>query len=165
MVEQTADRRPEIILGCAGLRLLGGVSMPGSEDFAGAMRQWFARRSVRWIALLGLCAAYVQGALVKAFDFSGAIAEMNHFGLSPAAPLALLTIAMELGASILVLTGFFRWLGALALAGFTLFATFVALRFWELEQLARGMAANAFFEHLGLVGGFLLVAWHDLELK
>jgi len=25
------------------------------------------------------------------------------------------------------------------------------------------MAANAFFEHLGLVGGFLLVAWHDLK--
>jgi hypothetical protein len=22
---------------------------------------------------------------------------------------------------------------------------------------------NAFFEHLGLVGGFLLVAWHDLK--
>jgi hypothetical protein len=27
------------------------------------------------------------------------------------------------------------------------------------------MAANAFFEHLGLVGGFLLVAWHDLKLR
>jgi hypothetical protein len=27
----------------------------------------------------------------------------------------------------------------------------------------RFMSANAFFEHLGLVGGFLLVAWHDLE--
>jgi hypothetical protein len=25
------------------------------------------------------------------------------------------------------------------------------------------MATNAFFEHLGLVGGFLLVAWHDLD--
>lgn len=24
------------------------------------------------------------------------------------------------------------------------------------------MVANAFFEHLGLVGGFALVAWHDL---
>jgi hypothetical protein len=25
------------------------------------------------------------------------------------------------------------------------------------------MVANAFFEHWGLVGGFLLVAWHDLR--
>ncbi len=29
----------------------------------------------------------------------------------------------------------------------------------------RFMAANAFFEHLGLVGGFLLVAWHDLRAQ
>jgi uncharacterized membrane protein YphA (DoxX/SURF4 family) len=27
----------------------------------------------------------------------------------------------------------------------------------------RFMAANSFFEHLGLVGGFLLVAWHRPE--
>ena len=25
------------------------------------------------------------------------------------------------------------------------------------------MVENAFFEHLGLVGGFLLVAWHDIR--
>jgi hypothetical protein len=25
------------------------------------------------------------------------------------------------------------------------------------------MVANSFFEHWGLVGGFLLVAWHDLS--
>jgi hypothetical protein len=25
------------------------------------------------------------------------------------------------------------------------------------------MAANAFFEHLGLIGGFVVVAWHDLR--
>ena len=41
---------------------------------------------VRWIALLGLCAAYVQGGLDKAADFPSAIQEMNHFGLVPAAP-------------------------------------------------------------------------------
>src|SRR5712672_1234617 len=87
---------------------------------------------VHRIALLGLCAAYLQGGIVKATDFSGTIAEMDHFGL--------------------------------ALAGFTLMATLIALRFWELPPgQERFMAANAFFEHLGLVGGFLLVAWHDLK--
>jgi uncharacterized membrane protein YphA (DoxX/SURF4 family) len=118
---------------------------------------------LRWVALLGLCAAYLQGGFDKAADFSSAIAEMNHFGLSPAAPLAVATIVMEIVASILVLTGFFRWLGALSLAGFTLFATFVANRFWEMAPPERFMAANSFFEHLGLVGGFLLVAWFDLR--
>jgi uncharacterized membrane protein YphA (DoxX/SURF4 family) len=130
-----------------------------------AMRNLFTAPWVRWLALLGLCAAYLQGGLNKAIDFPAAIAEMNHFGLSPAAPLAIAVIVLELGASVLVLTGFHRWLGALALAGFTLFATFLALRFWEMAAPERFMAANAFFEHLGLVGGFVLVAWHDLQQR
>lgn len=49
-----------------------------------AMR-WTTSSAVRWIALLLLCAAYLQGGLNKAMDFDAAIAEMNHFGLSPAA--------------------------------------------------------------------------------
>jgi uncharacterized membrane protein YphA (DoxX/SURF4 family) len=117
---------------------------------------------VRWIALLGLCAAYLQGGVAKAIDFSGAVAEMNHFGLAPAAAFAVATIAVEIGASLLILTGYRRWLGALTLAGFTLFATFIANRFWEMAMPERFMAMNGFFEHVGLIGGFLLVAWHDL---
>ena len=131
-----------------------------------ALRDAFRAPGVRWLALLGLCAAYLQGGLNKALDFPGAIAEMQHFGLSPAGPMAVSVIVLELGASLFILTGFWRWLGALGLAAFTLMATFVALRFWEMPQgPGRFMAANAFFEHLGLVGGFLLVAWHDLQLS
>lgn len=33
----------------------------------------------------------------------------------------------------------------------------------RLETAARFGAENAFFEHLGLVGGFLLIAWLDLH--
>ncbi|WP_409527214.1 DoxX family protein [Rhizobium sp. P28RR-XV] len=118
---------------------------------------------MRFIAYLGLCAAYLQGGLNKLTDVNGAIGEMTHFGLSPAAPFAMLVIILELVASLMILAGFFRWLGALALGAFTLLATFLALRFWELPPgMERFMAANSFFEHLGLVGGFLLVAWLDL---
>lgn len=65
----------------------------------------------------------------------------------------------------MILLGLWRWLGALALAAFTLAATFLALRFWSAPPEVRVMTANAFFEHLGLVGGFLLVAWHDLRAR
>ena len=124
----------------------------------------FATPTIHWVALLGLCAAYLQGGIVKATDFSGAIAEMEHFGLAPVVPMALAVIGLELGASLMILTGFYRWIGALALAGFTLMATLIALPFWELPPgHERFMATNGFFEHLGLVGGFLLVAWHDLS--
>jgi uncharacterized membrane protein YphA (DoxX/SURF4 family) len=121
--------------------------------------------TVRWLALLALCAAYLQGGLNKAFDFAAAIAEMQRFGVTPAAPLARLTIVVEIGASLLILTGIQRWAGALVLGGFTLFATFVANRFWEMAPPERFMAANAFFEHIGLIGGFILVAWHDLKQR
>jgi uncharacterized membrane protein YphA (DoxX/SURF4 family) len=122
--------------------------------------------ALRWIAYLGLCAAYLQGGLVKLLDFPSAIGEMTHFGLAPAPLFAAGVIVLELGASIMILAGRLRWLGALALCAFTLLATAIALRFWELPPgHERFMAANSFFEHLGLVGGFLLVAWQDLREK
>jgi uncharacterized membrane protein YphA (DoxX/SURF4 family) len=42
-------------------------------------------------------------------------------------------------------------------------ATFIVNRYWELAEPKRLMVANAFFEHLGLVGAFVLVAWYDLQ--
>ena len=133
---------------------------------ASLARPLFGATWMRFIAYLGLCAAYLQGGLNKLTDFPGAIGEMTHFGLSPAPVFAAIVIIMELTASLLILAGFLRWLGALALGGFTLMATFLALRFWELPVgMERFMAANSFFEHLGLVGGFLLVAWLDLGQK
>lgn len=122
-------------------------------------------RWLHWIALLLLCAAYLQGGLVKAFDFPGAVAEMRHFGLSPAVPMAAATVALELAASAMILLGIWRWLGALALAAFTVAATLVANRFWSAPPEAQFMLANAFFEHLGLAGGLLLVALHDLRTR
>lgn len=121
--------------------------------------------AARWIALLGLCSAYLQGGLAKALDFNGAVGEMAHAGLAPAGPFAAATIVLELAAPLAILTGRFRWLGALALAAFTLMATFLVNRFWEMAPPNRMATANALFEHLGLVGGFLLVAWHDFAVK
>lgn len=119
---------------------------------------------VRYIAYLGLCAAYLQGGWNKLTDFPAAVAEMTHFGVAPASVFAGLVIVLELGASLMILTGKLRWLGALLLAVFTVLASFVALRFWQMPVgLERFMAANAFFEHGGLVGGFLLVAWQDVQ--
>lgn len=117
------------------------------------------------LCLVLLCSAYLQGGLVKAFDFPSALAEMVHFGLAPALPFALLTIAGEIGGSILVITGYQRWLGAAWLGVFTLAATFVANRFWELSGPARMMLENGFFEHLGLAGAFFLVAWIDVRAR
>lgn len=118
---------------------------------------------LRRIFLLLICAAYLQGGINKLLDFPSAIGEMRHFGLSPAGPMAALVIAGELGASLMILSGYYRWLGAGYLAAFTLMATLVANRYWEITGPERFMAANGFYEHLGLAGAFLLVAWHDIR--
>ena len=133
------------------------------DHLARTIKPLVATRPVHFIALLGLCAAYLQGGLTKLLDFSAAVVEAQHFGLPFAAATATATIVTELAASALILTGIYRWLGALWLAGFTLIATFVANRFWEMQPPQSFMVENSFFEHLGLIGGFLLVAWLDLR--
>jgi uncharacterized membrane protein YphA (DoxX/SURF4 family) len=138
------------------LRLLGGVMTTTTKTNAVAP-------VLCWLCLLLLCAAYLQGGLVKLFDFPAAVGEMTHFGLQPAALFAVAVIALELGAVALILMGRLRWLGALALAIFTAAATFMANRYWEATGPDRFMLMNAFFEHWGLVGGFLLVAAHDWQ--
>jgi uncharacterized membrane protein YphA (DoxX/SURF4 family) len=125
------------------------------------MRAVMTSPAVRWLALLALCGAYLQGGLVKLMDFDGAQAEMAHFGLHPTHLAAAAVILLELGASVLVLSGRLRWLGALALAVFTAAAALMANRYWESPADTRFMNMNAFYEHIGLAGAWVLVAWHD----
>lgn len=109
------------------------------------------------LARLALCSAYLLGGIVKLADFPGAAAEQAHFGLDPGWLWAAAAIAVELGGSILVVAGRLVWLGAGALGVLTAVATLVADPFWSLAGPARAMAANGFFEHLGLIAGLVLV--------
>lgn len=124
------------------------------------------RPVVRWLALLALCSAYIQGAVTKVFDFPSAIGEMRHFGMAPPTLFAVGVIVFELVCSAAILSGRLRWLGALALAVFTIAATFVANAWWSLPPgPEQSMSMNGFFEHIGLAGAFVLVAWMDLGRK
>jgi uncharacterized membrane protein YphA (DoxX/SURF4 family) len=112
-----------------------------------------------WLAArLALTSAYLLGGLTKLSDFSAAIAEQDHFGLHPGWLWASLSILVELGGSALVLSGSLVWLGAGGLGVLTAVAMVVANNFWAMSGHARLQGANAFFEHLGLIGGFVLVA-------
>jgi transmembrane protein len=121
--------------------------------------------AAQWLARAGLCLAFVYSGLSKLFDFPSAVAEQAHFGMSPPALFAAATIATQLGGSALMLLwrGPLAALGALALAGFTLLATFVGHPFWRESGMERFADLNSFLEHFGLVGGFLLVALWELR--
>lgn len=113
-----------------------------------------------WFARAALCLAFVYSGIAKILDWPGALAEQAHFGLEPAALFAAATIAVQLGGSALVLfaRGRARALGALTLAAFTIAATLIAHAFWRETGIDRFRDLNAFLEHIGLVGGFVLVA-------
>jgi uncharacterized membrane protein YphA (DoxX/SURF4 family) len=66
-------------------------------------------------------------------------------------------------AHLAILLGYYRWLAPLALAAFTVVATLLANQFWAVAPAEKFAMTNSFFEHFGLVGAFLLVAWYDLR--
>ena len=124
--------------------------------FVDAVLDW---RPTWFLARLLLVGAYLLGGLVKLADWQGAVAEQAHFGMHPPALWAALTIAVELVGPVLILTGRWIWLGAGMLGVFTLLAAFTANAFWTMPPGPERLGAtNAFFEHLGLIGGFVLAA-------
>jgi uncharacterized membrane protein YphA (DoxX/SURF4 family) len=132
------------------------LDLQADPRFVDAILNW------RWtgvLARLALVGAYLLGGIVKVSDWNAAIVEQAHFGMTPPALWAGLTIAVELIGPILILTGRFVWLGAGMLGAFTLFAAITANAFWTMAPgQDRFMATNAFFEHIGLIGGFVLAA-------
>lgn len=112
------------------------------------------------VARLALVSAFLISGVMKTLDFTNATAEVRALsGLEPAALFAVLVILTQLGGSALVLAGGrWLWLGAALLAGFTIVATVLAHAFWNKSGVERTHDLTTFFEHAGLVGGFLLAA-------
>ena len=94
-----------------------------------------------------------------------AIAEQEHFGLHPGWLWAALALTVELGGSLLVISGRFVWLGAGGLGVLTSVAMATANSFWTMAGQQRFMELNAFFEHLGLIAGLVLVSMQAANAK
>lgn len=112
-----------------------------------------------FFARLVLVSAFLVGGVNKLGNWHAALAEQAHFGLAPPALWAGITIAVELIGPLLILSSRLVWLGAGMLGVFTFFAALVANAFWVMPAGPERLGAmNAFFEHMGLVGAFVLVA-------
>jgi uncharacterized membrane protein YphA (DoxX/SURF4 family) len=109
------------------------------------------------VARIALTSAFLIGGIQKLVDFPGAVAEQAHFGLQPAWLWAAAAIIVELAGSALVIFGRWVWLGAGGLGVLTAVAMLTANNFWAMTGHDRFMAMNAFFEHLGLIAGLVLV--------
>jgi uncharacterized membrane protein YphA (DoxX/SURF4 family) len=109
----------------------------------------------------GVCLPFLFSGVSKLADPAAAAAEMAHFGLPAPALTAWAVVALQLGASALLVLGprHLAWPGAFALAGFTVAATVLGHAFWTMDGPERGMHTNVFVEHLALAVALLLCGW------
>jgi transmembrane protein len=119
--------------------------------------------TARWVmvaAQIAVAAPFLVSGIAKVADFPGAIAEVRGLtGLEPAGLLAALVVLFQLAGSALVIAGGrLTWIGATALAGFTVVATLYAHAFWLKPESERFLHQNIFIEHISIVGGLVLVA-------
>jgi uncharacterized membrane protein YphA (DoxX/SURF4 family) len=115
------------------------------------------------ISRIALVSSFLIGGMQKLIDFPAAVAEQAHFGLQPAWLWATAAIMVELGGSALVIVGRWVWLGAGGLGVLTAVAMLTANDFWAKTDHDRFMAVNAFFEHLGLIAGLVLISLLSLR--
>ncbi|MCS0504600.1 DoxX family protein [Ancylobacter mangrovi] len=111
-----------------------------------------------FVARLLLVFMFLGSGIDKLLNFTGAQAEMAHFGLNPPWLFAVLTIVTQLTGGVLILINRATWLGAGVLGVFTLLTIPIVHHFWTMEG---DMAQIEFFfaiEHLSVIGGMLLVA-------
>jgi len=95
----------------------------------------------------------------KTVHFADTLGEMTHFGLNPPWLFAVGTITTQLAGSALVIAGGrYAWIGAAALALFTLASIPIGHAFWKVPPQAAFGERLIAEEHLSVVGGLLLAA-------
>lgn len=115
------------------------------------------------LALVGrllLALLFVPAGFSKLSGFAGTVGYIASVGL-PAAQLgAVLAIVVEIGGGIALIAGFQTRIAALALALFTLAASFFFHNYWGVPAEMQFMQSLLFYKNIAVVGGLLtLAAW------
>lgn len=115
------------------------------------------------LALVGrllLALLFVPAGFSKLSGFAGTVGYIASVGL-PAAQLgAVLAIVVEIGGGIALIAGFQTRIAALALALFTLVASFFFHNYWGVPAEMQFMQSLLFYKNIAVVGGLLtLAAW------
>jgi putative oxidoreductase len=114
------------------------------------------------IARVCLAAVFLYSGFDKLWHWQSSVEEVKGDGLPWPAAFAGATVFTQLVGGCLVATGFFAWLGALLLAGFTVAATLVGHRFWLRRGSEFAHELTTSLEHVAIVGGLVLLCLLDL---
>lgn len=136
--------------------MLGGVRRRAPS---GLVEQVLDAPGVAFIARVLVTGPFWTSAVLKTANLSETANEVGRLGLEPAGLLAGLIVIVQAAGSASVILNRRPWLGAGALAGFTLLASLLGHPFWSATNAAgRFHEMNAFLANLGLIGGLLLTA-------
>jgi putative oxidoreductase len=110
------------------------------------------------IGRLLLALLFIPAGISKISGFEGTVGYIASVGLPLPALAAVGTIALEIGAGLMLALGWkTRW-AALALAAFTLLATVIFHNFWAMPADKAFVQQLMFFKNIAVVGGLLVVA-------
>lgn len=100
---------------------------------------------------------FLVSGIGKVLGFAGVAAWMNSAGIPAAGVLLVLTILLEVGGGLALITGFQARLAALALALFLVPVTLVFHGFWHADAAEFQNQLNHFLKNLSILGGMLVI--------
>jgi putative oxidoreductase len=110
------------------------------------------------VGRLLLALLFIPAGISKISGFEGTVGYIASVGLPLPTIAAVGTIALEIGAGLMLAVGWkTRW-AALALAVFTLLATIIFHNFWAMPADKAFVQQLMFFKNIAVVGGLLVVA-------
>lgn len=115
------------------------------------------------LALVGrllLALLFLPAGISKIAGFAGTAGYIASKGLPLPALGVIIAILVEVAGSLALIAGFRIRMAALALAGFTLVATFVFHNFWGVPADQAMVQQLMFYKNIAVVGGLLLLAAH-----
>lgn len=103
---------------------------------------------------------FLPAGFSKVTGFAGTVGYISSVGLPMSTPAAMLAILVEVGGSLALLAGFGSRIAALALAAFTLSASFFFHNYWGVPADQVMVQQLMFFKNMAIAGGLLVLAAH-----
>ncbi|HEY4250160.1 MAG TPA: DoxX family protein [Roseomonas sp.] len=110
------------------------------------------------LARVLLTSVFWTGGLARLFDCGAGATAMEGFGLHPGGAVNAAVLALQLGASLLVILDRWTWLATGALAVFTLLTIPIAHPFWAREGEAAFRDLTVVLGHVSVIGGLAVFA-------
>jgi putative oxidoreductase len=132
---------------------------PTADAPARPVDSFAARHQDFWLLLgrLALGAIFVTSGLEKVLDLGKFAANLASKGVPQSQLLAPLGACVEFFGGLAVVLGFETRIAALLMLAFTVVATGISHRYWELDGAARVPQEVNFFKNVSILGGFFFL--------